>query len=634
MFEILNLIRDNSRWLKEPRALLFFVPAAICTILAPTSYAIVTIPLLAIAGINVLRLVILLPHESARIQCAERELFNNNLDEAVKLLRKPLVASGWLYCFKTALILSRAYARSGQFRESYLQLLPLTDHLLLPIENREIQIAWARLFEAADNAPEAQRRLAAISHNECEAYLPCLRLKANVARALGNLEEARQLLQHGLDLNPRPSVRAALFNDLAAIEVIANRPVEQLNRLLAARQAFKQEPQAVLVESLHHNLAICLIRAGRSMEARAVLDEAWSAGDENNVHHVIEVLNNRLLAAREAGDAAWIKEVYDEFEQQLARFKNLTPRQRLALGISKLRMSRNDGIPLIVGQYTDLVDRLIDDVSKVRISVPSGDSIQALREILQDLKFELMSQVRFNSFSPDIPTLYRSLRHVATALLSYRPDVDVHLRELAPNLIGPVRAWRQHRVELDKAQLLLLDPVWAKQGQHSAKVAPDSMAELAHNTVGPDEELDTATSAVFTRLFLHLREDAEWLTEQWSIAVAVRGWLHICDEYVAYHDQLPPPIRAGWRRDRLPVAVYALDQANILMEKQTHYYNQVDNLIGVAFFGLLLRNDKLAASRWMHFVDNLHPAMDQYAGWLREWYSWVRAKLTMRESEA
>lgn len=70
------------------------------------------------------------------------------------------------------------------------------------------------------------------------------------------------------------------------------------------------------------------------------------------------------------------------------------------------------------------------------------------------------------------------------------------------------------------------------------------------------------------------------------------------------------------------------------MEKQIHYYNQVDNLIGVAFFGLLLRNDKLGASRWMRMVDNLHPAMDQYTGWLRQWYSWVRATLTMRESEA
>ena len=41
---------------KGAAGIAFFVPAVIGTILAPTNYSIVTIPLLAIAGINLLRL--------------------------------------------------------------------------------------------------------------------------------------------------------------------------------------------------------------------------------------------------------------------------------------------------------------------------------------------------------------------------------------------------------------------------------------------------------------------------------------------------------------------------------------------------------------------------------------------------
>lgn len=514
-------------------------------------------------------------------------------------MRLPLALAGSHYHLKRALLLVSAYVREGQFLEAHDALSRVTERSLLPDEMMLLRCAWGRLFLAAGNPAEAQRRLDGLSVEYCARQSECLLLKGNVALQLGQVGAARGFLEKGLDANPSTRDRLRLLNDLALVEHAQGRTATQLERLQAARLVFREAPRADLTGILHHNLAIALVRDGQPDIAREVLREALAAGDSANLRHVLEVLNNNLLAAREAGDDTWKRAVYKEFERQLPRFKSLSARERLALDVSRLRMRRNDGYPLTTIIYEDLIERLLNDLEQLPMGTPVSERIGALGEIQHDLKREIETRPP----SANNVALHALAWRVTRRLFEHKSDVDAYLRTLSPKLIGPVSIWRRYQIDMDKAGILLAG------NQEAAHVA-------------------------FSRLFAHLREHAEWLTEQEAPAEAITTWIIVCDEYVAYHDQLPHSARSAWRQEYLPLAENALDRAVGLLEVQPQLRDHMDRVIGVAYFSFRLRGDVAAAERWLQILDQLRPSLDQYASWLRDQYAWLLDRLRPAREEA
>lgn len=63
------------------------------------------------------------------------------------------------------------------------------------------------------------------------------------------------------------------------------------------------------------------------------------------------------------------------------------------------------------------------------------------------------------------------------------------------------------------------------------------------------------------------------------------------------------------------------------MEGLKHHRQQVDQLIGLAYFNLRLRGDRAAAARWMGIVKMYEPSLGNYASWLRGHYAYVCGEL-------
>lgn len=518
-------------------------------------------------------------------------------DEAVRLLRQPLSYTGMHYSLQRAALLAMAYSREGQFREAHGVLSMIDERHLLPDEVMLLRCAWARLFIEAGNPAEARRRLAGVEDDDCDRDTACLLVKSWVALTLGELEAARACLEQGLDQNPTDEQRVLYLNNLASVEGAQGRPATQLERLKAARTVLQQAPRADLTAILHHNLAIALVRAGKPDEAREVLREAWAAGDPENLRHVLEVLNNSLLAARETGDASWRRAVYEEFDRHMARCGPISPREQLALDVSELKMRRNDGIPLRSGNYEGLIEHLLRDLERLPMGIPTGERIAALREIRYDLAREIETRpATANITKLDNIKLVELANRVTASLLKYRDAVDAYLQMLSPKLIFAVVTWRSYQTDMDKATF-----------------------DLAANQEARHRALD--------QLFAHLHEKAEWLNGQGVAGAVIEAWIVLCDEYVAFHDQLPESERAAFRRDYRHRAEQALDQATCLLEQQPRLRDHANHLIGVAYFSLRLRDDEAAAARWVSMLAPLKPALDQYACWLREQYTWVLWRL-------
>lgn len=600
MDALLALIRaGDSRWLTVPRFAFATWAGVLVVVLAPIGHPIVATAVLVLCLISITRLLWLrlLPHEAARLESARLALAAARPDEAIRRLRQPLSVTGMHYNLQRAMLLATAYSRKGKFREAHGALSEIDERRLLPDEDRTLRCAWARLLLEAGNLREAAQQLDGLEERQLTQDTGCLLVKSWIALETGEHATARALLERALDRNPHaghpPAVqRMLLLNNLATIEGAQGRPAMQLERLQAARAAFQQAPRADLSAILHHNLAIALVRAGQTDAAREVLREAWAAGDATNLRHVLEVLNNNLLAAREAGDASWTGAVHEEFDRQLTRLGPVSPREQFTLNVSQLRMRRNDGIPSGSEPYEALIEGLLRDLDHLPMGTPIGERIAALREIRHDLK----RAIETTPATADVSRLVALGHRVTGRLLENREAVDAYLQTLPPTLIGPIMAWRGHQTEMDKASIQLAD------SQEARLTALD-------------------------RLFAHLREKAEWLTEQGTAHDAIEAWIILCDEHVAFHDQLPEHERAAYQRAHRHLAEQALDQAAGLLEQQSRLRDHADHMIGVAYFSLLLRDDRAAAAKWADKLAQQKPALDQYASWLREQYAWVNKQL-------
>lgn len=600
MSSLIDLIQPGKlHWLTVPRYAVIAIPLVLASGSVALGQAAVALGLLLIAALGFARLVLLklLPHERVRLDQARSALNAVQPDRAISTLLQHLRFGGVHYQVERAALLARAYCHQGELIKAHEALSALDNPHLLPDERLCLQTAWAQLFIKADNPAEARRRLADISDRECTENLNCLLLTAELDLQDERYPQARELLESGLDRCKESSERVLLHNNLALLDGLQGRKDAQLRHLQAARSEFNKAPRADLTDVVHHNLAIALVRNGQPGEAKEVLREAFAAGDTSGLMHVIAVLNNHLHTAREAGDAEWVRNIYAEFDRQLDRLKARSPREQLALDISQLRMVRNDGMPRTIDNYPELIERLLDRLATSLPAVPVSERVASLVELRHDLKREIEALYQHTGCAPE--QLINLMQRAGQQLMEHTTTIETHLSNLSPKLIGPLLLWHRYLTEADKARIELAD---------------DS----------------TTMQAAFTSLFGHLREKAEWLAEQGTAQQATEAWLIICDELVAYHDQWPPLARPSWREQYEDLAQHALNQATMCMERVNRPHQQVDQLIGLAYFNLRLRDDKVAATHWMNLAKTYKPTLAHYATWLRRYYAYVSRVLAQR----
>lgn len=582
---------DKAHWLTQPRYAVITWPLLLTPVTSMAGFGGVAIALFGIAVSGYARLTWfkLLPHEQGRLDQARKALHATSPAQAINALQEARWV-GTHYQVKRVALLARAYCQQDDYSTAHQVLNALADKPLLPDEQLCLNIAWAQLFNAADNPAEARRRLAGIADQQCLEHLDCLLLKADLALQHEDYQQARALLDAGLDRYQQPSERVLLHNNLARTEGLRGHTDIQLRHLKAALVEFKRAPRADLTDIVHHNLAIALVKNGQPSQAKEVLRNAQAASTDNGLAGMITLLNNQLLVAREAGDSHWIQQVHAEFDRQSSLIETASPGEQLALTLSRLSMMRNDAINRDSSSYPDLVKELLDKLSTSSPSITVAKRIAGLVVLRNDIQQELATHSK--QANQETEQLIALLKTATQQLQRHSATIDTYLTNLSPKLFGPLLLWHRYRTDADKARIQLAnDP-----------------SSLQH---------------AFTTLFNHLREKAEWLSEQGTAQQSIEAWLIICDEIVAYHDELQPEVQQRWQQEYAKLALQALDQATALMNKLQHHRQHIDQLIGLAYFSLRLRNDKAAAARWMEIVHSYSPVLGHYAQWLKRYYGFV-----------
>jgi hypothetical protein len=143
---------------------------------------------------------------------------------------------------------------------------------------------------------------------------------------------------------------------------------------------------------------------------------------------------------------------------------------------------------------------------------------------------------------------------------------------------------------------------------------------------------DNEQRDAFIRLFRHMKEHAQLLSERPLVPQAIERWLAICDDYVTYGSQFPPLGQARWHDDYHDLAATALERAIGLAPQLKNPHQHLDLLIGLANFSLILNNDTERARQWMDTVNASKPALGHYALHIRNEYARVTHWLSSASS--
>ncbi|CAM5784914.1 hypothetical protein CCAE64S_01458 [Castellaniella caeni] len=530
----------------------------------------------------------LFPYERKQLDRAIRALQDQNPKHAKEILETRLWIAGYHYKFLRDRLLSKTLRELGQFVEAHAVLAAVNEAALSPDEQRLLHCSWSQLFVDAGNLTEARRQLQNVEAAERLREPECLLVETQILQGLEQFREARVLLQSGLDRVREPCLRASLLNNLANIESLQGFAERHLLWLQAAQREFHKCPHSAATVQIHHNLAIALVRAGQIEGAKSVLDEAWNAGSGNNIQHVLSVLNTMLMAAREANNQDWKRDIYTKFDQSLRKFKNFTPAEQLALDVTEIRMRRNDGFPLPFATLLERSAKILKLLQEHQASICVTDRASAMQELRHQL--ELVAKQTYSEH--DKGAALDVVRRIARASLKDRAELNKLLCDLSPKLILPVDQCYGFLSNMDKGEILLART--------------------------PQEALP-----VIGRLISRLKERAGWLEGEQAELPALEAQLTLCDEYVTYRDQLPPEPRDQLVRTYRPAAKHALHEALTALSSRSggRFTSQ---FIGAAYYALKINQDQTTAKRLIDQVDNSGAALDHFALWLRDQYQYVK----------
>lgn len=541
--------------------------------------------LVLVSFVSYLRLRLLLPFETNWL---ERIAFNKKelgLEEAARLTQSPPLASGY------------AARWEGQARRLEL-LLDSGDHL-------EASKLFSALDRKALTSREAQRlkTLTAYFYYQVGDTLSFLQTVENwpsseVAEDAGRTvllalarqtrskyAQARELLRRSIDRHfDSDCALLVLYNNLANLEALAQRPQSQIRYLESAMHYMRCRPTPDMLPSIVHNLVIAYIRQGDSATAKARLHEASLFIDRSKPAQVLELYNLSVEAARAAADTEWLSEVHRSFSQ-LPQHPQVTKAQRLAFAVCNLRMHRNDGVSQAPSNYLENIDWLLKNLSGVKASV----QVAALMEISGDLLQRIHNQ-GFGKFVYD--QLIEKLDECNARVMERENIITAHLQQLPPNLVTARSRWLNYHSELHKIGI-------QRAGEAEGQPYPAARLE---------------------RLFAHHREVAEMYKEQLATHEAVDSLLTICHEFCAYRTQFPPQWRKRFILSFQHAAEHALTSAERSLELADNYMSLEAHLVGTAYFVMQLRNDNLAAAAWLERFRNTGYSLHHLEDWLRQQY--------------
>lgn len=519
----------------------------------------------------------MLPHEKRFFRKVQRHLDRMEYETVITLLdsRREWLMTPAAIC-KNLIFRVKKCLQSNDWLGAYHNLNRLAKHAMLPDEKELYLELFACLYYNMQNHRDllAMEELLRDEFGFANDPDRCLLLKSFCREVKGEIAGAKAVIERALNHTTDPAERISLYNNLARLEKLSGNKQEQLSHLTNAYTILKSNYFPHLFPIVYHNLLILYAKTGEKSEAIRVLAEYESAIDKNNLQQYLGYTNDALHMARELGDQAIIDKVHtlDKGLISLA-----SEQERFTIRVHELRMVRNGN-----QSFPDYMAVIKDLLSGLEI-LPAEEQVLALVEIIHDIENELKDALAKNAQLGDnkrLSDLHYLHQSACRQLVAKHHIVDQKLLEIPPALFFMRQEWLKKR--------------------HSILKTSISLAEK------PSKQS-------FVQLFDQLEERVRLCHDKSSVHEEVSALIVICDEFVAYRDN----IGGEFHRDFIGVALNAYRRADQITRGQVNSPRFCDLMLGLAYFAWKLGNDKNLATFWLRQADRHIHSMLHYAVWLR-----------------
>ena len=564
-----------------------FFPLAACCVLAVVFFVglkagigdVVWLLLVALSCLLLLFNAIgMLPHEQRWIKQVEQSLNDNELGKAKRKLTSPPWLAGFATRIKKQVGLARVRMEQGDFPGAYSELQALKDEAIRPEEELSMRLVYVQLMLRAGNHTAFRKIMGQLEDGppqQKKEHFMYLLLQSNLHALDGEYAQAKAVLEEAIGVADDPKMTAAAYNDLARLEDVQGNDTIALNYYEKAWGLLRDNPLPLLFPIVGHNLLIKFGRNGEAEKALAVLNAYRGMVRSGNVEQVIQLLNDQTHLARQLGDRTLLLDAYERAERDLLPL--LDERQRFAQAVSELRMRLNDDINFV--EHLRKTARGLDTLGEMAI-VERFNFLNELIAVIHQYwqrtgvqEFQAVEQRAVNAF------------------LALEPEIEAQLHDSQP-VLPLVRDW-WYRCLSDVIKFRLSKATPAQQP----------------NVVG--------------RLFQLLEERRRLFADKGNMEAELDMLFTICDEYVAYANQLGGQIvtthGAAAKRD--------LSDACALLERHWPYPGLQRFALGLAYFCWKIAGDRDCAKHWLERFDARKLDLAHYAWWIRKWHSDLHAWL-------
>ncbi|WP_200256859.1 tetratricopeptide repeat protein [Halorhodospira neutriphila] len=537
---------------------------------------------------NLARLHWLWPNEKIWLERANDLSAAGSFERALAHLSQPPLVYGYTAQVQAEFYKVSIYLASGRQHKAQKHLCAINTAALLLTERDKFETLFAYFYLQTGDFSNFLSAISDWSDSDIKEDSQKVILKSLALQEQGCFEKARGYLRQRIDRTQDPDQLWRLYNNLANLEEILGRNAHQRDHLEAAWHYWCVKPVPLGISQVAHNLAIRYVREGNIKRAHEVTSGVFQRIDSENLQQILKWYNLCVEVARESGDRARLSNLHFDFEDRAARLK-LTPPERIMLGVTGLRMWLNDGVPLSTNDFVERIEELLGEIDRLAFE----DQIPALAEIAH-----VIQQIwkRFLDFKEGVSVLTPLLNRCDAMFIDREGMIDAHLQTLSPSLVFERRRWLKYR-------------------NHSYKI------RICQSEDYPDHALKG--------IFKNLRESAELCEEHQVTVQGMHDWLTICDEFVAYHTQIPAEWKTRLEQEYRNLAEHALDKAEALLEARPHPYGVEEIMLGVADFALQLHEDTTRARYWLRFFKSTNVSAWQYAEWLRERYQAIESKIRL-----
>ena len=509
------------------------------------------------------------PHEKRWLEQVQHLLDDNDLEKAERALASQPWLAGFATRIQGQITLARVRTWMHNFPGAYSVMQALEHEALLPEERLSLRMGQAHLMFGAGNHAAFRKMMgqfAGAPPQQGEERFRYLLLQSNLYALNGQYPQAKSMLEEAIGVAADdPGMTAAAYNDLARLEDVQGNDTIALGYYEKAWGVLRNHPLPFLFPIVGNNLLIKFGRNGEAEKALVVLDAYRGMVKPEKVEQVIQLLNDQTHLARQLGDRVLLLDAYDRAERELLTL--LDERQRFKQAVSELRMRLNDDIDFV--EHLRKTARGLDWLDHLALV----GRINFLRELISVIHqyWQRTKVMEFQAVE----------QRAVNAFLALESEIEAQLRDSQP-VLPLVREWWY---------LCLSEAVKLRLSKVASAQQPDMLE----------------------RLFLLLAERRRLFVDKDNVEAELNVLLIICDEYVAYENQIGQWVAAKHGA----TAQQALRDACALMERHWPHPGLQWFAPEIAYLCWKIEGDRDGARRWFERFESRKLTPAHYASWMR-----------------